>query len=104
MNMPTQKPEETRINVRVKGPKASHIQAVIGPQGLYENQNEDILNRAREINEQGFKKMDSLHIACAIHAGVHYFLTTDDGIIKKATSVTETIITDPIGFIKEVLP
>ncbi len=27
--------------------------------------------------------MDSLHIACAIKAKAEYFLTTDDGILKK---------------------
>ena len=29
---------ETRINVRVKGPMAAHLESVIGPNGLYENQ------------------------------------------------------------------
>jgi len=47
--------------------------------------------------------MDSLHIACAIHAGADFFLTTDDGILKKSIPVTQDLrITDPIDFIKEV--
>ena len=37
-----------------------------------------------------------------IHLGADYFLTTDDGIIRKAGLVTGVKITDPIGFIKEV--
>jgi predicted nucleic acid-binding protein len=43
-----------------------------------------------------------LHIACAIKAGADYFLTTDDGVLKKAAFVKDIQITDPIGFIKEV--
>jgi hypothetical protein len=29
---------EARINVRVKGPMAAHLETVTGPNGLYENQ------------------------------------------------------------------
>lgn len=44
----------------------------------------------------------SAHIACAIKAEADYFLTTDDGILKKAHLVKDIKIADPIGFIKEV--
>lgn len=51
--MPTQIQEEARINVRVKGPMAAHLQAVIGPQGLYENQSEYIRDLIRhDMGEQ----------------------------------------------------
>jgi predicted nucleic acid-binding protein len=43
--------------------------------------------------------MDSLHIACASFAKADYFLTTDDNVIKKASTVTSLIIIDPIDFI-----
>ncbi len=46
---------------------------------------------------------DSLHISCAIKVKAAYFLTTDDAILKKAAFVKNIKITDPIGFIKEVL-
>jgi len=36
-------------------------------------------------------------------ANSDYFLTTDDGIIKKSISIDDVKITDPIGFIKEVM-
>ena len=49
------------------------------------------------------KKIDSLHLACAIKANADYFLTTDDGVIKKAIHIQNIQIVDPIGFIKEVL-
>ena len=34
----TEDQREARINVRVKGPMAAHLEAVVGPDGLYENQ------------------------------------------------------------------
>jgi hypothetical protein len=47
--------------------------------------------------------MDVLHIACAITAAADYFLTTDDEILKKAKHIQGIIVTNPIGFIKEVI-
>jgi len=63
----------------------------------------EMLRIARVINAKGFKKLDSLHVACAIAAKADYFLTTDDGILKKAMLVDAIKITDPIGFIKEMI-
>jgi len=65
-------------------------------------ESKDVLGVAGMLHEQGIKKIDSLHIACAIHARADYFLTTDDGILKKTTLVQGVRVTDPIGFIKEV--
>ncbi len=62
----------------------------------------EILKIANEINRQGLKKIDSLHIACAIKARADYFMATDDGILKKAARVQSISIVDPITFIKEV--
>jgi len=66
-------------------------------------ESKEVLVVAAMLKEQGIKKIDSLHIACAIEAGSDYFLTTDDGILKKATLIQRIKVTDPIGFIKEVL-
>ena len=65
---------------------------------------ENVLHIAGTLVDKGIKKIDSLHIACAIHAGAEYFLTTDDEILKKATLVQGVRVTDPIGFIKAVQP
>ena len=48
--------------------------------------------------------MDSLHIACAIFAKADYFLTTDDKVVKKANTISNVKIVDPIDFIKQALP
>lgn len=66
-------------------------------------ENKEVLSVAAMLQEQGIKKIDSLHIACAIEAGSDYFLTTDDGVLKKAAVVLGIKVADPIGFIKEVL-
>lgn len=52
----------------------------------------------------GLGKIDALHVACAIHVGCAYFITTDDGVLGKADLISAIRITDPIGFIKKELP
>ena len=63
----------------------------------------EIIETAKELNEKGFHKIDSLHIACAIIAKCEYFLTTDDQILKQARLLNDIKINDPIGFVKETL-
>jgi len=63
----------------------------------------EVIELAIRISHEGIRKFDSLHIACAIKAHADYFLTTDDGILKRAARVQGIRITDPIGFIKEVM-
>jgi hypothetical protein len=67
-------------------------------------ENKEILDLAQTIQGCGMKKIDSLHIACAINAGADYFLTTDDLILKKSKYIESIKVTDPIGFVKEELP
>lgn len=64
---------------------------------------EEVLTIAEMIIKHGIKKLDSLHLACAIKAKADYFLTTDDEVIKKAIHIQNIQIVDPIGFIKEVI-
>jgi hypothetical protein len=61
------------------------------------------LKKANFLNQKGFSKMDSLHIACAIISQSAYFLTTDDKILKGSGMVTEIRIIDPTAFIREVM-
>lgn len=62
-----------------------------------------IIHLANSLNQLGLKKFDALHIACAIKAGADYFLTTDNGILKKSEITRDIQIKDPIDFIREVL-
>ena len=63
----------------------------------------ELIELAVSLNKKGFQKIDSLHIACAILLECEYFLTTDDNILKRSATIKEINISDPIGFIKEVL-
>jgi predicted nucleic acid-binding protein len=67
-------------------------------------ENTEIINTAILLNDKGLQKMDSLHIACAIFAKADYFLTTDDKVNKKASTIANIKIADPIDFIKQALP
>ena len=62
----------------------------------------ELLKRATQFNQHGIKRLDALHIAAAIRAKADYFLTTDDGLLRKSILIEGTRITDPIGFVKEV--
>ena len=59
---------------------------------------ESIVKQAKEIMRKGVKSKDALHIACALEAKCHYFLTTDKKILH--TSVDKINIISPIDFIK----
>lgn len=63
----------------------------------------ELVGTAHSLNKKGFPKIDSLHIACAIISKCEYFLTTDDRVLKLSLTIKEINITDPIGFIKEVI-
>lgn len=64
---------------------------------------EALINLAQSLNQLGLKKFDSLHVSCAIKANADYFLTTDKGILKKADTIKDIQVKDPIDFIREVL-
>ncbi len=66
-------------------------------------EDDEILIVAGRLREKRLSKIDALHIACAIQAKAAFFLTTDDEILKKAILIQDIQISDPIGFIKEVL-
>jgi predicted nucleic acid-binding protein len=70
---------------------------------VYIQESNDLIGMANSLNKEGFPKIDSLHIACAVISKCEYFLTTDDKVLKLSTIIKEININDPIGFIKEVL-
>ena len=62
-----------------------------------------IINKAIELNKLGLRRMDALHVSCAIQGQCSYFITTDKGILKKSQVIEEVKIIDPIFFIKEII-
>ncbi|MDQ7052989.1 MAG: PIN domain protein [candidate division KSB1 bacterium] len=63
-------------------------------------ENSTIIATAKQLHDLGIRKMDALHIACAIQAIRDCFITTDKGILKKAKSIKQIQICDPIDFIQ----
>ena len=59
---------------------------------------------AGAFEQAGLRKIDALHVACAVDAGCDYFITTDDQVLGKVAQISEIEIVDPIEFIKKELP
>lgn len=66
-------------------------------------ENPTIKSVAESLKQKGLREIDSLHVACAIHTGCDYFITTDDKILSKSAMIDGIAIDDPVGFIKKEL-
>jgi len=64
----------------------------------------ELLDHAEALGILGIRNLDALHLACAWRAGADCFLTTDDGILKKAHHFNGLRILNPIDFILRELP
>ncbi|MCD6169643.1 MAG: PIN domain-containing protein [Candidatus Latescibacteria bacterium] len=60
--------------------------------------NEKIRDRARELEKQGLRSMDALHLACAEAAETDCFLTYDDRIVKRYKGGKVQVL-NPVEFI-----
>ena len=63
----------------------------------YVEENGAVVDLAKEISDTGVKPKDAAHVACAIHAGCDYFLSTDDRLLKYKDSRIQ--IMNPVDFI-----
>lgn len=66
-------------------------------------EDEEVLLLAARFSTHGIKQLDALHIACAVRAQAVFFLTTDMGILKKASLIQDILISDPTSFIREIV-
>ncbi len=62
------------------------------------SESDEIVARAEKLNDIGFKSKDALHISCAIDANCTVFLSTDKGIVNKASLVPELAILNPVDY------
>ena len=60
-----------------------------------------VKTRGLELEAIGLKPKDALHLASAEAAGCDIFLTTDDGILKKASQFDSMKIMNPVNFVME---
>jgi hypothetical protein len=56
---------------------------------------------AVELESVGLKPLDALHMASAITANAHVFLTTDKGILRKMKAESRIAVLDPLDFINQ---
>jgi len=58
----------------------------------------EIVSNAIRFQGLGFREIDSLHIACAVASKSSYFISTDDGILKKSGLIGDLVLAGPIEF------
>ena len=64
-------------------------------------ESENLLAAATGVSQKGLKKLDSLHLACALEGKSDLFFTTDDGILKKRDRIDGIKILNPVEFITQ---
>ena len=63
--------------------------------------NENIRGRAKQLEQQGIKAIDALHVACAEASQSDYFITCDKRLINRCQGLTLKAI-NPTDFILEI--
>lgn len=58
-----------------------------------------ILEKSKYFLDLGLDVQDSLHVACAIVSNSDYCITTDKGILKRKSKISEIKIVNPTEFI-----
>jgi|SRR6478672_655290 len=68
--------------------------------GLRQEVNEAIHQRAEELEHNGLKAIDALHVACAETIGSDYFITCDKRLINRCSGLAMKVI-NPVDFVLE---
>lgn len=73
---------------------------------VYISFTEQLIARAKELEQKGIKPLDALHVASAEEAKATYFCTCDDRLTKRLKSLAALAVTavTPLELIQEVLP
>jgi len=64
------------------------------------------VQRAKELQGEGFKEFDSLHLACAENAKADVFLSTDDRLLKLAKRISNRLhirVENPLAWVEEMI-
>lgn len=68
---------------------------------LRQEVNEAIRQRAEELEQNGLKAIDALHIACAEAVNSNYFITCDKRLINRYSGLTMKVM-NPADFVLEI--
>lgn len=77
------------------------VHSVLTKAKVFQIINGKILKRAQEIESEGIRGLDSLHLACAEASETGFFITCDDKICKRYNGKIE--IKNPVEFIITIL-
>jgi len=69
--------------------------------GLRQEVDEAIRQRAENLEHNGLKAIDALHIACAAAANSDYFITCDKRLINRCSGLTMQVM-NPVNFVLEI--
>ncbi len=69
--------------------------------GLRQEVDEAIRQRAEELEQNGLKAIDALHVACAEAVNSDYFITCDRRLINRCSGLMMKV-TNPADFVLEV--
>lgn len=81
--------------------KKEFILNLLNKSKLYLRINEEILNRAEELERLNIRGVDAFHIAISEKNEISYFLTVDDGIIRKYRGQLQVF--NPVNFVMNIL-
>ena len=68
---------------------------------LKQEVNEAICQRAEELEQNGLKAIDALHVACAEAINSDYFITCDKRLINRSSGLTIKVM-NPVDFVLEM--
>jgi predicted nucleic acid-binding protein len=68
---------------------------------LRQEVDEAILQRAEELEHNGLKAIDALHVACAEAVNSDYFITCDKRLINRCLGLTMKVM-NPVDFVLEI--
>jgi predicted nucleic acid-binding protein len=68
---------------------------------LRQEVNEPIQQRAEQLEHNGLKAIDALHVACAEAMGSDWFITCDKRLINRCTGLTMKVV-NPVDFVLEM--
>jgi predicted nucleic acid-binding protein len=63
-----------------------------------------LLEYAKSLVVLGLRSKDALHVASAVEASCDYFVTTDDGVLRKLAQQSRIIVVDPTTFVRSTEP
>lgn len=85
--------------------RKTFVEEIIGQAADFVEVDNKIAQRAKALEQAGFKGMDALHLACAEAARVDYFCSCDDRLLRKAkgTLTLQVRVVSPLELAEEIV-